>query len=1002
MSAAYYPQVQKIYVAYYGRPADPAGLQYWAGQLAANGGSLTAIINAFGNSAESTALYAGADNAAKVTAIYQQLFNRSPDSAGLAFYVNELSLGRMTAASIALNVANGATGTDATYLTNKQAVASSFTDSLTTDSAAAVAYSGTAAANTARALISGVTTSAATTNVASTIAAIKPGGGAAATGQTFTLTVGADVLTGTARNDTFTAPKNTFNGNFDLIVDSSTTDSDTLNLTYDAADLTTNLTAGAPLITNVENVNVNFDTIGTGTFNANFTSNAVITVSSSRPTFAGSATVNNVGTSGGNNVVAGKGVTGTLTVAGMKAGYVDAGSAATVALTNAANTDTSLGYDLRVNGNVTVNPDFTGATTDRSLAITASKDATVTLGTITNTDVTQVLGGGSGKITLKGDALELAAGVVISGIDTVQLATAGTTSLANVASTVKLTSAAAQTYTNVSGHSITSTAAVAVTAGAKTASVSKGTVNFTKDASTLTAGTKFAELTVNLTSSVENLTGPTGIADTTTINVGAASTAISQTLGAGDVVKLVGSGDVAYTVTTDATTNTIDASGLTGGLTVAALGANAVSVTGGAGNDSLSSASTANKVTISTGTGTDTVTMSAAVAGATITIDTGADADTVDFADVGSLAAAKITVKTGTGDDTIKWGSTTAGATAATTTIVIDGGDGNDTLVLKSGDDFAHATALTTGAITISNVEVLDLSAGAATVSFASALLNGATYTIKGSSGTDEVQVKTLSTTTSTDLSKLVPDSAVNKFTIDGSPSLSAQTIIGTSRPDSITGGDSADSIDGGASADTLVGGKGNDTILGGTGNDTITLADTQANNGTDTITLGAGADIVNGDAITAAGVTALTAGTTYFTVTDFTAGTGGDQLSIDISALGGAVAGTGYLAAYAANSATLTNAYLSKATISSVVADGAADTSALTTGSNIILFDTAANIILANLNAKTTGKGMLAIASDTGDVYMDLDANFTSGAVIVGRITLTGTMVSDNIDINA
>jgi hypothetical protein len=187
MSAAYYPQVQKIYVAYYGRPADPAGLQYWAGQLAANGGNLTSIINAFGNSAESTALYAGASDSAKVTAIYQQLFNRAPDAPGLAFYTAELTAGRMSAASIALNVANGATGTDATRLANKVTVGTAFTDALTVDSAAAVAYSGTTAITTARSLITGTTDTAATTNVASTITSIKSSGGATG-GQTFTLT----------------------------------------------------------------------------------------------------------------------------------------------------------------------------------------------------------------------------------------------------------------------------------------------------------------------------------------------------------------------------------------------------------------------------------------------------------------------------------------------------------------------------------------------------------------------------------------------------------------------------------------------------------------------------------------------------------------------------------------------------------------------------------------------------------------------------------------------
>jgi len=257
MSAAYYPQVQKIYVAYYGRPADPAGLQYWAGQLAANGGNLTSIINAFGNSAESTALYAGADNSAKVTAIYQAMFNRAPDAPGLAFYTAELTAGRMTAASIALNVANGAQGTDATYLNNKVTVGTAFTDALTVDSAAAVAYSGTTAITAARSLISGVTTSAATTNVASTITSIKAGGGAAA-GQTFTLTTTTDeIVNGTSGNDTIngTATNRLHSG--DIIVDTSTSDSDTLNAAVTVATLTTR-------IQNIETINLTGEYLTTG------------------------------------------------------------------------------------------------------------------------------------------------------------------------------------------------------------------------------------------------------------------------------------------------------------------------------------------------------------------------------------------------------------------------------------------------------------------------------------------------------------------------------------------------------------------------------------------------------------------------------------------------------------------------------------------------------------------------------------------------------------------
>jgi len=262
MSAAYYPQVQEIYVAYYGRPADPAGLQYWASQLAANKGNLTTIINAFGNSAESSALYAGASNSAKVIAIYQQLFNRAPDTPGLTFYTNALTAGTMTAASIALNVADGATGVDATYLSNKLVVAKAFTDALTTDPAANLAYSGTAAEAAARSLITSVTTIAATTSVATTISNIK--GDSSAGSQAFTLTTATkDIINGTTGNDkvagVFSADdtKNTADTT-DTIFDATSTDSDTATFTTDG-DIT-----DLPKTTNIEKLVFNVDATTSG------------------------------------------------------------------------------------------------------------------------------------------------------------------------------------------------------------------------------------------------------------------------------------------------------------------------------------------------------------------------------------------------------------------------------------------------------------------------------------------------------------------------------------------------------------------------------------------------------------------------------------------------------------------------------------------------------------------------------------------------------------------
>jgi hypothetical protein len=50
--ATYLDQVQRMYVAYYGRPADPAGLNYWAARLDQSNGHLEEIIDEFGNSGE--------------------------------------------------------------------------------------------------------------------------------------------------------------------------------------------------------------------------------------------------------------------------------------------------------------------------------------------------------------------------------------------------------------------------------------------------------------------------------------------------------------------------------------------------------------------------------------------------------------------------------------------------------------------------------------------------------------------------------------------------------------------------------------------------------------------------------------------------------------------------------------------------------------------------------------------------------------------------------------
>jgi cyclophilin family peptidyl-prolyl cis-trans isomerase len=120
--------VQKAYVAYYGRPADPDGQAYWANRMDSEGGSLGSIIGAFGNSDEFTRRYGGLTNTQLVTKIYQQTLGRDPDRGGLDWYVAEIEAGRRTLQTITLDVLNGATtAPDSAVVANKLDVAEYYT-----------------------------------------------------------------------------------------------------------------------------------------------------------------------------------------------------------------------------------------------------------------------------------------------------------------------------------------------------------------------------------------------------------------------------------------------------------------------------------------------------------------------------------------------------------------------------------------------------------------------------------------------------------------------------------------------------------------------------------------------------------------------------------------------------------------------------------------------------------------------------------------------------------
>lgn len=146
--------VQDIYVALFGRPADPEGLTYW-NQVTGNGANLSKMLAALPSTAEYTTRFAGQSSEQIVASVYQSLFGRAPDAAGLKFFADRLASGEQTIATIAVNIAQGAQGTDKQTFAAKVNAADLFTKSLDTPAEIA-AYKGDAAAKAAQGFLSTV------------------------------------------------------------------------------------------------------------------------------------------------------------------------------------------------------------------------------------------------------------------------------------------------------------------------------------------------------------------------------------------------------------------------------------------------------------------------------------------------------------------------------------------------------------------------------------------------------------------------------------------------------------------------------------------------------------------------------------------------------------------------------------------------------------------------------------------------------------------------------
>lgn len=149
--------IEKLYVAYFNRPADPAGLAYWEGVASSHG--LAPISAAFAASDEYKSAFAGQSHRQIVDKVYQNLFNRPAEADGLNYWSQLLDQGRLGVDNVVTAVLQGAQGSDAQIVTAKLLGATEYTQvarAVQNLGVHADALSGSTALNAAKAFLASI------------------------------------------------------------------------------------------------------------------------------------------------------------------------------------------------------------------------------------------------------------------------------------------------------------------------------------------------------------------------------------------------------------------------------------------------------------------------------------------------------------------------------------------------------------------------------------------------------------------------------------------------------------------------------------------------------------------------------------------------------------------------------------------------------------------------------------------------------------------------------
>ncbi|MFA9215940.1 MAG: DUF4214 domain-containing protein [Sphingomonadaceae bacterium] len=684
--------IQQLYVAYYNRPADVAGLNYWVAALDA-GATIDQISKSFNSAAEYTAAYAGKSPEVIVDTVYMNLFGRHAESGGLDYWGPKVQSGAITTADLVKAISAGAYGTDGTLnadglaLANKVTAAEAFTTELNTagNEAERIAYaSGTAAVlNAAKTFIAGVTDDASlATALAGVHAAAQNLIVVTTPTATITLTSGIDTgaaFVGGAGNDVFDATKGAAGAATLNALDSidGGAGTDTLNVAQTAAIALTSSTI-------VKNINT-----------ANLVSGGAVAVNAAGWTGLDNLIVASVG---GETVtaIASAAVTATDSALAAAALTINGGSSVNVTASGSTTGTITVGTTVAPTGAITISNTTTGAVSAGTINVAGGTTVKVTQAASNAVNTTQT----NGSVNVAGGAATTSVTVAASAAATASGTVAGVN--ANTVNILDVNAASATKAGTITSVSVDSFTTLSITDNALTTlSVANGSGNIIIDNSGLTTATnKTLALTIN---------GQTGgtldDADIyTTLNVtttGANSTLANITEGAVTALSVAGTKTLALTST----------AGLTALKTV--------TVSGAAGLTADLSGATVTSVSTAASTGKTTVTIDASKA----TFTGGAGVDKVTLAATNATKA----ISLGAGDDSLTMG-------AQTTTVAIAGGTGTDTLSISAASA-AVASADATFAGLVTGFEQLTLT-GATNQTIDLAVLGNYNYvTTSGGNG---------------------------------------------------------------------------------------------------------------------------------------------------------------------------------------------------------------------------------------------------------------------------